>query len=1467
MFFKKSSQRKRLLFGIGLISLIPLQSATAASLTWSAGGGADLLWTNPANWTPAGPPTVNDDAIFSDTAIVADNATINNSIGASITVHGLTYKNNSGFHNTSLASGASLTINSAGTGVVFGIGSETSPAAVQSENTTISGAGSIVVNAPTADIVVRQGSSASSGSSKATLNLSGVDSFTADVAHLWVGVANPPGYTSANRNTGTLYLAKTNSIRASVSTAAAPGIDVGKSTSNNGGGSFLFLGIENTLNADMLGFGRVKENGVSMLFNPDFTATGEAHAKFRAANGTDRVVNWTIGDGVTDTATTSVRGTNDFTGGSVDAMVDTMVIARTSSGGTGNVVHKGMLTFEKGTIDVNTLRIAVQATTAEASGRSGDGTVNVNGQANLIVNTALEMGVVGNALSPGAALTVANLNVNGGTVTAPGITTYAASTAKVVVTNGKLILNGDTAVAGTLEAPIDELSLSGATVEMTGGNARIVAGTLNPGEPSSIKITGLPVISSYPATLKLIQFTSASAALNFTLAGLPAGFVGTLMNNDAGSSVDLQLTSGPVPSILTWNGGVSADWDFTTQNWLKGATASLYADGDAVVFNDTATGSASVNLTTALKPGEINVNNSTKAYTFLGAGKIGGTATLVKNGSGTLTIANSGTNDFVGGVTILGGTVQVGNGGAEGNLPTGAIVNNSSLVYKVSGNVTVTDAITGTGSVSQEGSGTLTLAGANGYTGGTVANSGTLVVNGPLPGTTGVTVGAGGTLGGSATLTAPVLVTGTIDPGNGTTTATLTTGPLTLNAGAKLKFDLSGDPAGTANDQLVVHGVLVANNNEITINFLGTPALDTPYTLISYTGAKIGNLNATVTGTHYTAALNQSINGTVTVTLSGAGSSLKWNSTTSAILDNTSLNWLKTGGGLDAFFSGDAMLFDDSVAGVQTALTIPAGVWLAPSSITVNGGLDYSITGSGKITGSTGVTKNGTGTLTLGGTANDYSGVVNVNAGTLKAGSASALGGGGMTSGNTVISSGATLDLAGFQLNGESITVSGSGQANVGAIVNSGAQQINGVGRVTLAGNVTFGGTGRWDLRGGGATLSSEGNAYTITKVGTNQISFVAATIDQGLGDIDIKEGVFAIQTTTVQTSGGFGDPSKTITIHNGGTLNVYNLGANSPLNKKIVVETGGTIWNENSVSVLSGEINLLGDANVNAGGTSLSLDGVVSGAGGINKIGGSALILNAANTYTGKTTVNSGALQLTDTGSLSTSATVDVRSGASINVSGRTDATLTLASGQTLTGSGTITGNLVASAGSTVSPGPATGVGTLAVTGDANLQGTTAIMISGNTNDVIKAANVTLGGVLNIAVTGSLPAGATFKIVDAASISGAFTAIVPATPGVGQTWDTANLLVDGTLKVVGDAVGEPTITTAAIVGANVQLTGNGGTAGASYSVLASSDITAAVSNWAVVSSGNFGANGEFSANIAKGAESQRFYIIKMGGN
>src|SRR6185369_15909027 len=132
---------------------------------------------------------------------------------------------------------------------------------------------------------------------------------------------------------------------------------------------------------------------------------------------------------------------------------------------------------------------------------------------------------------------------------------------------------------------------------------------------------------------------------------------------------------------------------------------------------------------------------------------------------------------------------------------------------------------------------------------------------------------------------------------------------------------------------------------------------------------------------------------------------------------------------------------------------------------------------------------------------------------------------------------GGTLDVNGINLTTEPISVQGSGVSSAGAIVNTGAQQTSALANVTLTGDTTFGGTGRWDIRGSGAQLGTGGGSYNLTKTGSNQVSFVATAIDAALGNITINQGVLAFQTSTTS----LGDPTKSVTVASGAVLGFYN--------------------------------------------------------------------------------------------------------------------------------------------------------------------------------------------------------------------------------------------------------------------------------------------------------------------------------------
>jgi autotransporter-associated beta strand protein len=91
----------------------------------------------------------------------------------------------------------------------------------------------------------------------------------------------------------------------------------------------------------------------------------------------------------------------------------------------------------------------------------------------------------------------------------------------------------------------------------------------------------------------------------------------------------------------------------------------------------------------------------------------------------------------------------------------------------------------------------------------------------------------------------------------------------------------------------------------------------------------------------------------------------------------------------------------------------------------------------------------------------------------------------------------------------------------------------------------------------------------------------------------------------------------------------------------------GGTITNQGGTNIISAPLVLTGTRTIDVTGGALSLNGVLSGGNGIIKAGGNSLTLNAANTYTGATTLNAGTVSVTSMANGGSNSSI----GASTNV------------------------------------------------------------------------------------------------------------------------------------------------------------------------------------------------------------------------
>jgi fibronectin-binding autotransporter adhesin len=156
-----------------------------------------------------------------------------------------------------------------------------------------------------------------------------------------------------------------------------------------------------------------------------------------------------------------------------------------------------------------------------------------------------------------------------------------------------------------------------------------------------------------------------------------------------------------------------------------------------------------------------------------------------------------------------------------------------------------------------------------------------------------------------------------------------------------------------------------------------------------------------------------------------------------------------------------------------------------------------------------------------------------------------------------------------------------------------------------------------------------------------------------------------------------------------------------------------------------------------------VTLSGVFSGAGGLVKAGtgtSGIVILGAANTYTGNTTISTGTLKLGAAGSIANSGTISVDSGAWFDTS-LVPSGFSLASAQWLQGSGTVLGSVTAQG--TISPGLSGSVGTLSFANALALDSGSILSYE------LNGANTTAGGSVNdlSAVTGNLTLDGTLNV------------------------------------------------------------------------------------------------------------------------
>jgi hypothetical protein len=556
------------------------------SIVWSGGGGANQAWSNGSNWLAGLSPRPIDNVFFYDTGAVSTVSNVNNAVDAGFggTVNSILYGNTNNYHTTLISSG--LTLNCLSN---FTVGTETYTTPTQTVVATITGPGGTLNLTVTTNTTwnVRQGVASGTnapGTPGAKLDMSGLGTFTTLCRGMAVGVESA----ALRRAAGTVYLAKTNVIYAAgVPTAGTtysgnPGIYIGHNTQSSNqspSGSALYLGITNAIFSDYIVVGRGNQTNNLMAFNPAFLSNNPV-AYFRSFDGASPVDVWTVGDNSpSGNITSPSSGTNDFTGGRLDALVETMFVGRGALSNQTNAASPGIgtFTFNNGILNVNTFYIGYQNLGTNLYS-SGIGTVNVNSTNATLIVSNLDLAYATNTsvVSPSG-----TLNVSGGTVVANNIVA-AGGTASLRLSNATLVVSN---IMGTTTNPLTTVGVTNSTLQFSvmGSSTNAVVSSLTTGGATNrINIVSLPTITSYPVQFTLIKYSGSigGAGFNFGLNSLPAAnpaYQGYVSNNAAGSAVLLVLTPPAVNlAVTSINGGtepqVGSSFSVTVQSQDSGGT-------------------------------------------------------------------------------------------------------------------------------------------------------------------------------------------------------------------------------------------------------------------------------------------------------------------------------------------------------------------------------------------------------------------------------------------------------------------------------------------------------------------------------------------------------------------------------------------------------------------------------------------------------------------------------------------------------------------------------------------------------------------------------------------------------------------------------------------------------------------------------------------------------------------------------
>ncbi len=573
----------------------------------------------------------------------------------------------------------------------------------------VAGGGSLAVNgAAHLEIGPHQtGNTGATSIGAVTLNMSNLGTFSYQAPGHIFRVGLRPGTQGAYASSTTVATA----TLAGTNTITAAELRVGDVAANSGGGqSLLYLGQENTINANTILVAASGRSSATLAFAPGLTSPS---AVFRGTNGTSAVSTWNIGRTDNFTNNTWSAGV-DFSAGTLDALVGNMTIGNASDR---HATAAGSFAMGAGVLNVSgTLTLGAVGGSQDGT-RAGQGVFTLNGGA----ATVGTLNMANHTATAGTASTTGTLTILGGSFAVAGNVADGGGTSTVNLDHGTMNVGGDFSVdnlrvgfvqgAGTATASLTVGS--GSTVRIGNGSGTLTIArmqdTPNPDSQTATGTVDLSLASSTTIDVGEVRMGTGNQRGvqhgTLLLGGTTMLIANTLRMADAetgstpgGRTATLRLGQTNHFSVDTWTIGgrkssAAVNFNAGVTNGVLNLSGNNNAAANLLIganFTDTGVAATSTMdlsggtfnaVLDTLRIGYFNVGSgNAKGSLIMDAGTVTANEVILAQTSGSNRPATEGTLTLRGGTFAVAGNVTDGGGTSMINLANNA-------VFEAAGNI------------------------------------------------------------------------------------------------------------------------------------------------------------------------------------------------------------------------------------------------------------------------------------------------------------------------------------------------------------------------------------------------------------------------------------------------------------------------------------------------------------------------------------------------------------------------------------------------------------------------------------------------------------------------------------------------------------------------------------------------------------------------------------------------------------